>query len=232
MRRMMISFTLKMFMPFGESVYIPKYHEQADVNALYDLMDAYPLGTWVCPGTEGLIANHIPFLLDRSRGKFGTLLGHVSRANPVWQQFLADEQSIVMFQGPQAYITPGWYPSKSEHGKVVPTWNYAVAHARGTPRVVHDEAWLLDLLSRLTTAQEASRPLAWKVSDAPRDFIDKLLRAVVGIEIPIDSLSGKLKASQDEALQDRLGTVAGLNADGGLNNSALALLVQHAIRDL
>ena len=210
-------------------MYIPKCHEQADVGAIHDFMEGNPLGAWVCPGIDGLIANHIPFLLDKSRGKFGTLLGHVARANPVWQQFLEGKQSVVVFQGPQAYISPGWYPSKSEHGMVVPTWNYAVAHAHGTPSVVHDAAWLLDVLSRLTTAHEALQRLPWKVSDAPRDFIDKLLGAVVGIEIPIDSLSGKLKASQDEALQDRLGTVEGLRAEGSSSASTMALLVQQAI---
>lgn len=190
-----------------------------------------PIGAWVCPSADGLIANHIPFLLDKSRGKFGTLLGHVSRANPVWQRLLEGTQSVVMFQGPHAYITPGWYPSKSEHGKVVPTWNYTVAHAHGMPRAVHDEAWLLDLLFRLTTVHEASQRLPWNVSDAPRDFIDKLLRGIVGIEIPIDSLNGKIKVSQDEALQDRWGTVDGLRAEGSSNASAMALLVQQAITE-
>ncbi|WP_061937052.1 FMN-binding negative transcriptional regulator [Collimonas pratensis] len=212
-------------------MYIPKYHEQADVGAIHALMEAYPFGAWVCPSADGLIANHIPFLLDKSRGKFGTLLGHVSRANPVWQRLLEGAQSVVMFQGPHAYITPGWYPSKSEHGKVVPTWNYTVAHAHGMPRSVHDEAWLLDLLFRLTTVHEASQRLPWNVSDAPRDFIDKLLRGIVGIEIPIDSLNGKIKVSQDEALQDRWGTVEGLRAEGSSNASAMALLVQQAITE-
>lgn len=157
------------------------------------------------------------------------LLGHVSRANPVWQQLLEGEQSLVMFQGPQSYISPGWYPSKSKHERVVPTWNYAVAHAHGIPRVIHDATWLLDLLSRLTAAQEASQRFPWKVSDAPPDFIDKLIGAVVGIEIRIDSVSGKFKASQDEALQDRLGTVAGLRGVGSSAASMMALLVEQAI---
>lgn len=210
-------------------MYIPKLHQQTDIGASQTLIETNPLGAWVAPSENGLVANHIPFLLDRSRGKFGTLLGHVSRANPIWQQFSASEHSVVLFQGPQAYITPGWYPGKAEHGKVVPTWNYAVAHAHGIPRAVQDETWLRDLLSRLTAVNEASQQTPWKVADAPADFIAKLLRAVVGIEIPIESLVGKLKASQDEALRDRLGTVIGLEAKGDENASAMALLVQQQV---
>lgn len=211
-------------------MYIPKYHEQPDIDAVYSLIETYPLGAWVCPSVDGLIANHVPFLLDRSRGRFGTLLGHVSRANPVWQQLLESGQSVVMFQGPQSYISPGWYPGKSEHGKVVPTWNYTVAHAHGVPRAVHDKVWLLDLLSRLTAKNEASQKMPWKVADAPADFIDKLLAAVVGIEMPIDKLIGKLKVSQDEALQDRNGTVAALKAAGTENAVAMASLVERALQ--
>lgn len=212
-------------------MYLPSYHTQPDANAAYTLIAAHPLGAWVCPSAEGLVANHIPFIFEASRGVCGTLLGHVSKANPVWRQLnLAEAQpSVVMFQGPQAYITPNWYPSKAEHGKVVPTWNYSVAHAHGTARAVHDAAWLLDLLTRLTAANEAAQPMPWQVQDAPPDFINRLLAAVVGIEIPIDRLECKLKVSQDEALADRLGTVAGLNAKGCDNASAMAALVQQAV---
>lgn len=170
----------------------------------------------------------MPFLLDRSRGRLGTLLGHVSRANPVWQRLPAARASIVLFQGPQAYITPAWYPGKREHGKVVP-WNYEVAHVHGVARAIQDEGWLRDLLARLTADNEAARPMPWAIGDAPRDFIDRLLRAVVGIEIPIDDLVGKRKASQDEELQDRWGTVEGLTAEGDDNALAMASLVRNAI---
>jgi transcriptional regulator len=210
-------------------VYVSKHHAQSDFVAAQALIEAYPLGAWVVPSGEGLVANHVPFLLDKSRGRLGTLLGHVSRANPVWTQLLESEHSVVMFQGPQSYITPSWYPSKQEHGKVVPTWNYAVAHAHGVARAISDEAWLREMLVRLTAAHESARQLPWKVTDAPADFIDKLLRAVVGIEIPIEHLVGKLKASQDEALQDRLGAVAGLAAEGTENALAMASVVERAI---
>lgn len=210
-------------------MYIRKHHELPGTVAAHALIEAHPLGAWVAPGDVGLLANHVPFLLDRSRGQFGTLLGHVSRANAVWRQLPASGQSLVIFQGPQAYITPGWYPGKQEHGKVVPTWNYVVAHARGVARAIHDEAWLRDLLARLTAINERARPMPWAMADAPADFIDKLLRAVVGIEIPIDALVGKLKASQDEELQDRWGTVEGLTAEGTESALAMASLVRKAI---
>lgn len=213
-------------------MYLPSYHAQPDVAALYALMQAHPLGAWVCHSNNGLLANHIPFLLDRSRGSHGTLLGHVSRANAVWLQLNEHVPSVVLFQGPQSYISPSWYPGKSEHGKVVPTWNYTVAHAHGVARAVHDKEWLLDLLTRLTAANEAGMTMPWKVSDAPAGFIDRLMGAVVGIEIPIDRIEGKLKMSQDEAVPDRRGTVAGLAALGADNASAVAILVQHAVDEM
>jgi len=193
------------------------------------LIDAHPLGAWVAITDDGLVANHIPFVLDRSQGKFGTLLGHVSRANRVWEQLSTSAESIVMFQGPQSYITPGWYPSKQKDGKVVPTWNYSVAHVHGVARAVDDRDWLHRLLEQLTAANESSRTSPWKITDAPSDYIDKMIRAVVGIEIPIARLVGKLKVSQDEPMQDRLGTVTGLRTEGGEDAVKMASLVKLAI---
>jgi transcriptional regulator len=210
-------------------VYIHKKHRLADRDAIFSLMEAHPLGAWVCSSQGGLVANHVPFLLDRNRGPHGTLIGHVSRASPVWRELGATTPSMVMFQGPQAYITPGWYPGKAEHGQVVPTWNYVVAHAHGVARAIDDRAWLLDLLNRLTDTHEAQHAAPWQVGDAPSDYIDKLLRAVVGIEIPIDRLEGKLKASQDEALPDRLGTVHGLREQCGDEAGRMADLVMRTI---
>jgi len=137
--------------------------------------------------------------------------------------------SIVMFQGPQAYITPSWYPSKHEEGKVVPTWNYCVVHAHGLAHAIDDREWLHDMLVRLTVTNEASQQQPWAVSDAPQEYIEKMLRAVVGIEIQIDRLESKLKVSQDEAIQDRRGTVVGLAAVGDSNASAMAKLVERAM---
>lgn len=191
-------------------MYLPTYHRMTDPEAAYALLRSSPLGAWVCQTPEGLVANSIPFVLDRSRGPLGTLIGHVSRANAVWRALGDGAASVVMFQGPQAYITPGWYPGKAAHGKVVPTWNYVAAHAHGVARAVEDAAWLRDMLERLTAQQEAGQPTPWRPADAPPEFIDRLLRAIVGIEIPIDRLEGKSKLGQDEDLQDRLGAATGL----------------------
>ncbi|MGJ9416598.1 FMN-binding negative transcriptional regulator [Massilia sp. CMS3.1] len=191
-------------------MYVRQDHRFTDVDAQYALIEDHALGAWVIHSEDGLVANHVPFLLERSRGPHGTLVGHVARANPVWRALDTATASLVMFQGPQSYITPSWYPGKAEHGKVVPTWDYAVVHAHGVARAIEDPAWLMDMLERLTNANEAAQPAPWRVKDAPADYIDKLLRAIVGIEIPIARLEGKLKASQDEAVRDRLGTVEGL----------------------
>ncbi|MDM0116743.1 FMN-binding negative transcriptional regulator [Variovorax sp. J22R133] len=210
-------------------MYVSKHHQPKDQESMFSLMESHPLGTWVCQVDGALVANHVPFLLDRSRGSLGTLIGHVSRANLVWRELSSTSSSLVIFQGPQAYITPGWYPSKAEHGMVVPTWNYAVAHAHGTARVVEERGWLLDMLNRLTDAREAKQEAPWRVADAPASYIDKLLGAIVGIEIPIDRIEGKLKASQDESMQDRRGTVAALQKSPREEDKAMANLVMKAM---
>ena len=210
-------------------MYINPRHQLNDPEVIHALMAAHPLGAWVCHGRDGLVANHLPFFLDRSRGPLGTLVGHIARANPVWRELGPSTPSVVMFQGPQAYITPGWYPGKLAHGKVVPTWNYGVAHAHGVAQMVDGREGLLHILNRLTDIHEADQAAPWQVSDAPTAYIDKLLRAIVGIEIPIDRLEGKLKASQDEALPDRLGTVQGLRQRSGSSVCPMADLVWKAI---
>jgi transcriptional regulator len=210
-------------------MHVNPLHRLTDRQTLFALMASHPLGAWVCHGRAGLVANHVPFLLDRSRGPLGTLIGHVSRANSVWRELGPDVPSVVMFQGPQAYITPGWYPGKAEHGEVVPTWNYVVAHAHGVARVVDDRDEVFDMLRRLTEAHEAARPVPWSTSDAPAPFMDRMMRAIVGIEIPVDRLEGKLKASQDEAMPDRQGAVRGLREQACDTARAMAALVQDAI---
>ena len=209
-------------------MYVRQDHRFEDVDAQFSLIEEHALGAWVLQGEDGLVANHIPFLLDRTRGPYGTLVGHVARANPVWKSLAAGSRSLVIFQGPHSYITPNWYPGKAEHGKVVPTWDYAVVHAHGVARAVEDRDWMMDMLERLTNAQEASQPAPWRVGDAPADYIDKLLRAIVGIEIPIERLQGKLKASQDEAVRDRIGTVEGLRGLLRPKADAMADLVMAA----
>lgn len=203
-----------------------RFHESGD---LPNLIDTHPLGTWVQPAPEDLQITHVPFALDRSRGSQGTLVGHVARTNPVWRSLEGGTPSVVVFHGPQAYITPGWYPGKATHGQVVPTWNYVVVHAHGVARAVHEASWKRAMLDRLTQAHEAAQPNPWRVSDAPADYIDRMLRAIVGIELPIDRLEGKLKASQDEDLHDRLGTIVGLQRSENPASRAMGVWVAAAL---
>ena len=211
-------------------MYIPKHHEESDIAVLHALIKSQPLGTWVTQGDGELVVNHIPFLLDPKRGEHGTLVAHVARANPVWQVFSRRVASIVVFQGAQSYISPSWYPSKHAHGMAVPTWNYAVVHAHGLPRVVEDGEWLLNHLTELSDTHEAPQTLPWKVSDAPKDYIDRMIEMIVGIEIPIAKLEGKWKVSQNRPSADRLGVAAGLEARKDDQSRAMAALVMQGGR--
>ncbi len=211
-------------------MYTPKYHALTNVAAMRAHIAEYPLGAWVCMAQSQLMANHIPFVLDVQHGAHGRLLGHVSRANPVWRQLADGAPSVVMFMGPHAYITPSWYPGKNQHGKVVPTWNYVTVHAHGMARAIEDTEWILDVINRLTDAQESRRDTPWRVSDAPAAYIDQMLKAVVGIEIKIERLEGRLKVSQDEDKQDRLGAVEGLRRTSHAPAQILSGLVLREMR--
>nr|WP_315472621.1 FMN-binding negative transcriptional regulator [uncultured Undibacterium sp.] len=216
-------------------MYLPTYHEEKDLDVLHTLIQTHPLGTWVSMTDGGLDANHIPFILDKSRGELGVLRAHVARANPIWKMLSSEVPSIVTFQGPQSYITPNWYPSKQIAGKVVPTWNYTVVHAYGTATAIEDRDWILQMVSDLTDRNEASAALnsvgaaPWKVADAPEAFIQRLLGAIVGIEIPITAIKGRWKLSQDEAMEDRVGTAKGLSEVGTTDSIALSDLVNSRI---
>lgn len=204
--------------------YLPTHFEETDTAALHALVAACPLATWVVPHQGDLLVNHIPFLLDAGRGDQGTLIGHVARANPVWQALSA--ASVAVFTGPQAYVSPGWYPSKQAHGKAVPTWNYATVHAHGVPEAFDDPARLLALVTRLTQVHEASQPQPWQVQDAPADYLASMLQAIVGIEIPVQRWVGKWKVSQNRPAADRQGVVAGLMAQGSDAAAQMAALVR------
>lgn len=210
-------------------MYVPTHFEEHARDVLHALIRSHPLGAWVTTTSAGLVVDHIPMLLSAA-GAHGTLHCHVARANPVWRSFSRTQPSLVIFQGPEAYISPSWLPSKQQHGKVVPTWNYAVVHAHGMPRAIEDPAWILDHVTRLSVEHEAQQPLPWQVGDAPRDYIDKLVTAIVGIEIPIDSLVGKWKVSQNRPQPDRLGVVAGLSARTDERSREMAALVSQRLR--
>lgn len=209
-------------------MYLPKQFVETDVQVLHALIGAHPLATWVVHTEGGLQANHIPFVLDPHRGKFGTLVGHIARANDLNKLCREPMDSLLIFQGSDAYISPSWYPSKQDHGKVVPTWNYAVVHAHGQARLVDDREWLLAQLAQLTEAHESGRTAPWQVEDAPADFIDGLLQAIVGVEIPITRLEGKWKVSQNRPHGERAGVVAGLLGEDQIGARDMATLVaQH-----
>jgi transcriptional regulator len=203
-------------------MYMPAHFEETRPEVLHALLRAHPLATWVVKQGDDLVVNHIPFMLDAARGPHGTLVGHVARANPIWQQL---GTSVAVFQGPQAHVSPNWYPSKRAHGKVVPTWNYAVVHAHGQPRAIESRDEVLAIVTRLTLTHEAGSAVPWAVSDAPADYIDQMLKAIVGIEMPIEQLVGKWKATQNRSLPDRLGTIAGLQQRGDEQSLDVAALV-------
>lgn len=206
-------------------MYLPRHFEVTDVAALHGLITAHPFGTLVTTGATGLLANHVPFELDPSPGPLGTLRCHVARANPVWKECAAGSGTLVIFQGPSAYISPSWYPTKRETGEVVPTWNYAVVHGRGPFNVIEDRAWLRGLVERLTDRHEAGRAAPWQVGDAPAPFIDQLLGAIVGIEIPLQALTGKWKLGQNRPAADQAGVAAGLATEPGEMAQLLAAMM-------
>lgn len=213
-------------------MYVPRHFEENDPATLHALVGAHPLGAWVTqsqPGGE-LLVNHVPFLLDPQQGERGTLACHVARANPVWKSFSTEVASVVVFQGAQTYVTPSWYASKREHGRVVPTWNYAVVHAHGLPRVMEDRDWLRRHLARMTDTQEAALASPWRIDDAPSEHIEALLGAIVGIEIPIARLVGKWKVSQNRSAADRAGAAAGLRERGdGQSVEMAGLIEKHSV---
>lgn len=206
-------------------MYGATHFEKSDSSVLHDLIRKHSLGIWTTWVDGELIVNHVPFLLDDTRGARGTLVGHVARGNPIWKNIGRGAPSVVVFQGPQTYITPSWYPSKHAHGKAVPTWNYAVVHAHGEPIAIEDKDWLLAHVSQLSDTHEAEQALPWRVADAPRDYVDKMLRAIVGIEIPIQALTGKWKVSQNKPAADKLGAIAGLTARADTASKEMAILI-------
>ena len=210
-------------------MYNPPHFEETRRDVMHDLIAAHPLGALITLGPGGLDANHIPFEISAGSadGAFGTLRAHVARANPVWSEFSRVVDALVIFQGPQRYITPTWYTeTKPASGKVVPTWNYCVVHASG-PIVVHDDSqWVRAQVGRLVARHESMQPKPWQVSDAPEEFIEKQLSAIVGIEIPIAKLVGKWKVSQNRNEADRAGLVNGLRQEDNPDSEAMAELVR------
>ena len=207
-------------------MYVPQAFAETRIEVLHQLIREHALGVVVTLGSDGLNANHIPWELASAPAPYGMLRGHVARGNSVWRDFSSTIDALVVFQGPQAYITPSWYQTTKETGKVVPTFNYIVVHAYGPLRVVEDKAWLRGLVERLTERFEAARPEPWKVADAPSEFIEKQLGAIVGLEIPIRRLVGKWKVSQNRPDVDRDGVIRGLREMDNAVAAAMARAVE------
>jgi transcriptional regulator len=206
-------------------MYQPSHFREDRLEVMHDLMRAHPLATLVSFDGDGVSANHLPLVLHSDVSERGTLRGHVAKANPFWKNFDASVEALAVFQGPHHYISPGWYPSKKEHGRVVPTWNYAVVHAYGPMSVFDDAEWLLAHLQELTSQQEADRDHPWVVTDAPADYLAGMLKGIVGFEIPITRIEGKWKFSQNRSEKDREGVVRGLNVEGSPSSVQVSDLI-------
>lgn len=206
-------------------MYIPSHFEETRPDVLHALMRAHPLATVVTLSSSGLVANHLPLHLSIEPDGAAVLRGHVARANPVWHAFESVHETLAVFQGAGHYITPGWYPAKHEHGRAVPTWNYVAVHAHGALRAIDDPAWLRRTLAQLTAAHEGARAQPWRIDDAPADYIERMLRAVVGIELRITRLEGKWKLNQNQPAENRQGVVAGLREEDSDAARAVAGLV-------
>jgi transcriptional regulator len=208
-------------------MYRPDHFNVEDITQLHALMRARPLAMLVSAGPTGLEASHMPTVL-KDDGQNGVIEFHLARANPHWRTLAACDEALMIFQGADSYITPNWYPSKAEHAKVVPTWNYAVVHAYGQPEVNQDPAWLRQHVTELTDQQERAEGAPWKVTDAPERYLEVMLRGIVGLRFTITRLEGKWKMSQNREVKDRAGVVSGLTArDTGDDREVAELVAQH-----
>jgi transcriptional regulator len=210
-------------------MYIPRANEERRVPVLHSLMRAEPLAALVTLSSSGLVASHIPMVLEEDGSPLGVLRGHVSRANSQWRDLEASVEALAIFSGPHHYISPTWYPGKAEHGKEVPTWNYVVVHAYGSLKVMDDKSWMRAHLERLTNENEAETAMPWKVSDAPEEFIETMMNGIVGLELPIGRLEGKWKVSQNRTMRDREGVLEGLSKQGTPESLTMKGLVADAM---
>jgi transcriptional regulator len=211
-------------------MYQPQHFREDDPAVQHALVRAHPLGLLVTLGDRGLEANLIPFVIDPSAGERGMLLGHLARPNPQWRVFDPGVDVLVVFQGPEGYITPSWYAAKAESGKVVPTWNYAVVQVHGRLSVTEDPVWLRSQIESLTRLQEGTRAQPWQVSDAPAEYVEAQIRGIVGLEIEISRIEGKWKVSQNRNERDRQAVVAGLTQLDTPESLTMKKLVEDARR--
>lgn len=204
-------------------MYRPPAFREDRPAPLHATIRAHPLATLVTHGPSGLTANLVPFMLVPGEDGPDLLRAHLARANPQLADLRAGGEALVIFQGPQAYVTPSWYPSKHEHGKAVPTWNYILVQAHGRPRVIDDAVWLRAQIDALTTLQEADRDAPWAVADAPADYVTAQLKGIAGVEIAIERIEGKWKTSQNQPAANHAGVVAGLREQDPASPMAAAM---------
>lgn len=207
-------------------MYVPNHFKEDDVAKLQQYIRDYSFGLLVVADDEGIEVNHVPFYLSGDDdSSYGILQCHLARSNKVWQRIQNSHSVLAVFQGPNAYVSPSWYPTKAETGRVVPTWNYLAVHAEGCAKVVQDSVWLYEHLCQLTNQHEKDRENPWAVDDAPKDYTEGLMRGIVGIEIKIEKLIGKLKSSQNQPECNRLGVKAGLKEENVANASAISQFI-------
>ncbi len=212
-------------------MYTPRAFALDDLPELHQLIQHTRLAQLVTFGEQGLLASHLPLLLNPDEGPNGTLYGHLAKANPQWRDLQNGRQALLIFAGAEAYVSPAFYPSKAEHGKVVPTWNYIAVHAYGTADVFSDAERLLGVVSALTDRHEAGRTQPWKVSDAPANYIDGMLKAIVGFALPIERLIGKRKLSQNRSPADVAGVREGLAASTDVRDQSLARYIPQGVAE-
>lgn len=213
------------------TIYNPPHFRTEDVSALHAAIRAHAFGSLVTVGADGIQVSHVPMLVDPEPAPYGTLIGHIARANGQWRSARPDVPALAMFLGPDAYITPAWYATKQETGKVVPTWNYVAVHATGALDFFHEPERLLGVVTRLTDAHESGRAQPWTVGDAPEEYVAGMLKGIVGFALTITALEGKVKMSQNRPAADRAGVVDGLQRDGGEAKAAVARLVSESARE-
>ncbi|MFV2052770.1 FMN-binding negative transcriptional regulator [Aliiroseovarius sp. YM-037] len=208
----------------------PPLFRETRIDVMQALMKAHPFATLVSAATGGLSADHIPLVIHPELSENGNIRGHLAAANPLWRKTERDVEVLAIFQGPHAYITPSWYASKQEHGKVVPTWNYAVVHAHGVLRFCRDHDWLMEHLAELTNRHEGNRATPWAVTDAPAEFLERQLKGLVGFEIEVETLNGNWKVSQNKNDQDRVGVELGLLDENTADAASMSDLVKRAAK--
>ncbi len=205
-------------------MYIPTAFREETLGPLHEMIQATGLAIVASATAQGVVSTPLPLVLVPEEGPYGTLYGHMARANPHWRETLLGD-GTALFLGPSAYISPSWYPSKQEHHRVAPTWNYVAVEARGPLEFFDEAGRLRQLLSRLTARHEAGLPRPWAVEDAPEDYLAEMLKGIVGLRLPIAHLDGKWKMSQNRTPPDRAGAAAGLQVQGTPAAAAVASLI-------